>query len=271
MKIKPFTAFTSEALAKLGKKVGWTKIGEDIFFSNPGRGQHHHVWICDDRGAPLWDQWLYFEPRSVITLIENRIGQLGLQSIYRPVFGVGTNNTFPKINYTTVGDQLIEFPRGVVNDGETTEAAAMREAEEEMQLKAVKAELIGYWIPNSSYTTNRIPVCSVLIDHEQPAKAHRDIGEEDIKVKWYDADEVIRMMLAGEIQCGATNTALAWYFAKRLREVKQDLAKVKGGSSDESHDQCPSKLGSAVSHGIAFVAGLVGGAALAEAAEDKEK
>jgi len=102
----------------------------------------------------------------------------------------------------------------------------LREAEEELGKKIIRVELITYWRPNSTFFPHRIPVFMALVDPNAPGELPPDVNEKILRVEWFDEAQVVEKVLAQEINCGATMTALAWYFAKRLKEEK---AKTSSG------------------------------------------
>lgn len=269
MKVKPFSSVSEVEVARLqreGKLKGqpaWRHLPGDVFFecTRPDFGQKlHHVWICDDNGNPLYDTFVHHEPIGAVTLPINVDGKIGLQLIDRPVFKVGAEQTFPELDYNKLGEKVWEIPRGAPQKGEAAKKAALREADEELGKKIIKVKLIAYWCANSTFFPHNIPVYMALVDPNAPGECSPDENEKILKVEWLDEAQVMEKILAKEISCGATMTALAWYFANRLKEEK-----TKTGGSAQSVRQ-GSRGGGTVAAAFGVVAGL---ASLDDGREDE--
>lgn len=241
MRIRPFSSVSQAEVIRLqreGKLKGqpaWRHLLGDVFFecTKSDFGQRlHHVWVCDDNGNPLYDTFIHHEPIGAVTLPISVDGKIGLQLIDRPVFKTGAEQTFPTLDYAKLGDKVWEIPRGAPQKGEAAKKAALREADEELGKKILRVKLIAYWRANSTFFPHNIPVFMALVDPNAPGECSPDENEKILKVEWFDEAQVMEKILAQEISCGATMTALAWYFAKRLKEEK-----AKSGSSAQGAGQ----------------------------------
>lgn len=112
--------------------------------------------------------------------------------------------------------ETIEIPAGGLNAGEEndTQAAAVRELEEETGYKAGKVEKLL-----SIYTT--VAFCTEKIDiylATQLTKAERHLDEdEDVDVEAFELDELLGMIRNGKIMDSKTVSAIQAYALSRLQ------------------------------------------------------
>ena len=100
------------------------------------------------------------------------------------------------------GGYLWELPAGSVDDGETPEAAALRECQEELGLVAAHAERLAETWPLPGYCTERMTFFRLTGLREprpdDPA-AHQD-EDEDIESAAFTLADLRRMVRSGEIR-----------------------------------------------------------------------
>lgn len=103
----------------------------------------------------------------------------------------------------------LEFPAGVMEDGEDPVASGLRELEEETAYRAASAELVGDFDPDPAIQSNRV---RVVVARGCSADGERDQDDgEDVHVRLVTVDEVSRLIGAGEIRAAPAITAWALF------------------------------------------------------------
>jgi ADP-ribose pyrophosphatase len=95
-----------------------------------------------------------------------------------------------------VCDVLLEFPGGVVEDGEDPAEGAKRELLEETGYAASHLIQVGKVYPNPALQTNALD-CYLALDVEKEREQHLDAGE-DIEVQLVPFDGLLEMAKRGE-------------------------------------------------------------------------
>ena len=95
-----------------------------------------------------------------------------------------------------VCDVLLEFPGGVVEDGEDPREGVRRELLEETGYTISNVVEVGKIYPNPAFQTNAL-YCFLGLDAEKVSGQNLDAGE-DIEVQLVPLDELIEMTKAGE-------------------------------------------------------------------------
>ena len=108
-----------------------------------------------------------------------------------------------------VGDWLWEIPAGKIDPGESPEATAKRELEEEAGVTAQQWQSLNYIIPAPGFCTEKI-FLFLAQDLEQSTTAHQT--DEAIEVHWFKHDEIKQLCSQGEITDAKTLCALLHYF-----------------------------------------------------------
>lgn len=106
----------------------------------------------------------------------------------------------------------LEFPAGVMEDGEDAVRAAVRELEEETGYRAGTAELLAEFDADPALQANEVKLV-VARDCRPDGEKHEDAGE-DVQVRLVAAAEVGELIRRGTIRHAAAISA--WYLYERL-------------------------------------------------------
>lgn len=105
-----------------------------------------------------------------------------------------------------VRDVLLEFPGGVVEDGEAPLAGAKRELLEETGFTASQWVEVGKLYPNPALQTNTL-YCYLALDAEKVGGQNLDAGE-DIEIHLMPLDELVDLAKRGEFPHALMNSVL---------------------------------------------------------------
>ena len=103
-------------------------------------------------------------------------------------------------------DVLLEFPGGIVEDGEDPKDGAKRELLEETGYRASRWIEVGQIFPNPALQTNTLH-CYLALDAEKVSGQSLDAGE-DIEVQLMPLDELIELAKRGEFRHALMNAVL---------------------------------------------------------------
>jgi ADP-ribose diphosphatase len=105
-----------------------------------------------------------------------------------------------------IRDVLLEFPGGVVEDGEDPLVGARRELQEETGYTSSNIVPIGKLYPNPALQTNTL-YCYLALDAEKVSGQSLDAGE-DIEVHLMPLDELVELAKRGEFLHALMNSVL---------------------------------------------------------------
>jgi ADP-ribose pyrophosphatase len=103
------------------------------------------------------------------------------------------------------GEELLELPAGVIDEGEDREACAHREIREETGMAADKIHLVGEYYLAPGYSTEYLYVYLATGLRDDPLEGDED---EDIRVEKLPIADALRMAESGQIHDGKTLAAL---------------------------------------------------------------
>lgn len=111
----------------------------------------------------------------------------------------------------------VEFPGGVIDDGEKPETAALRELEEETGFRAGKLTKLGVVNPNPALFCNHVHF--FLAEDLQPTGVQHLDNDEMINFMELSKDEVLQGMGTEQFPHALMGTALALYFKIKKRNL----------------------------------------------------
>jgi len=95
---------------------------------------------------------------------------------------------------------LWEFPAGSLDPGESPEAAAARESEEEIHLVPGRLERLGSWYPTPGYCDEEMIFFKAsALRRPAPDSPHHADGDENIEARPVTVEEARAMVRRGEI------------------------------------------------------------------------
>jgi len=109
---------------------------------------------------------------------------------------------------------LIEVVAGMIDEGESTEAAAAREAEEEAGYRPHGIRHLGRYYSTPGGSSERIDLYLGLVDKSKPVGdgGGVDDEQEDIRSFWLSRDEAMQWVADGRINSGGPMLALLLAF-----------------------------------------------------------
>lgn len=201
-------------------RPSWKGQPPDCLLRDNRFGMLMHVVSCSEQGDPKYDFPIWLERTGAVCVPVNQDGRIVLLRNYRPAVAEPSRlGEFPVEDPTKFGRLSLELPRGFPEPGETPEAAARREVEEETGFIASETVFLGATNANTTF----FPFCNhvylLRVDHRNPRNPHRQDNERIDEVILLTRQEVFQRIAGGEIFCGQTKSALMSYFAWRETEA----------------------------------------------------
>jgi len=110
-----------------------------------------------------------------------------------------------------VGRELLELPAGTLDPGESPEAAAERELQEETGYRPERLERLGGFYTAPGYCTEYLHVFLAT----DLVESRLEGDEEAIHLERFPLEEALRLIGVGEIEDAKTSGALLLYLGKR--------------------------------------------------------
>ena len=116
---------------------------------------------------------------------------------------------------------LLECPGGFIDEGETPEQAARREAREETGCDVQDIEYIGHIYPSPGGVCEKHHLFVARIGRTEPGYFGMQDEGEEIETHIISADEAIAMLDAGKFRNASTNVLMHWFVRNRDRLREQ--------------------------------------------------
>jgi ADP-ribose diphosphatase len=128
----------------------------------------------------------------------------------------------------------LQIIAGMIEEGESGEDVARREAVEEAGVRIGRMELAHAFLPSPGGSSERVTVYCAQADLSEAGGIHGLAAEhEDIRVEVYPARDAIALLDDGRIEAGPAVVALSW-FARHHERLKRDwLNAERPGASRE--------------------------------------
>lgn len=165
----------------------------------------------DGQAEPMKREMYYCGVCAVVLLYLPETDQILLNEQFRiGAFIAGDKNPW-----------LLECAAGMVDDGETPEDAARREAVEETGCHVLDLEFIAKCYPSPGGTDETHMLYCGRISAAEAGHYGVEAEGEEIKTHLFSVDDVMRMLAEGKITNGATVACLFWFMNNRERLRKK--------------------------------------------------
>lgn len=154
---------------------------------NVYKGKHMQVF-CDNIIYPDGDAgtYEYYKKNDIVVIVPIYKDQYVLIEQYRYL----------------ADKRLIEFPMGLIRDGEKIESAGIRELEEETGFKTMDVKYLGRCMLNKGSSSQACHF--VMANIKSAGKPKYDNSESDIDIFYMDSEKIKSMIKSGQIIDGPT-------------------------------------------------------------------
>lgn len=160
------------------------------------------------RGKRIVVEELHYKNPRTGDIIYREHVLAGHAAIIMPILDNG-NLIMIKEPRTPIGLNVLAFPAGMIEDGETPEQGAIRELEEETGYRAGFIKKLREVYPAIGYSNEK----TIIYLAKDLVKTERHLDKtEDIEVVEIPIDEAKRMLESGEIRTSSEIVALLHYF-----------------------------------------------------------
>jgi 8-oxo-dGTP pyrophosphatase MutT (NUDIX family) len=205
----------SEVLQRqAGFQPTWKAEPPDCLATDPRFGMIVHAVACDESG-PQYDFPVWLESTGAICVAVDQDERIVMLRNYRPALADAQRlGQFPAADIGP-GRISLELPRGFPKEGETPDATARREVEEETRFPVFETSYLGATNTNTTYFAFCNRVYLVRVDSRAPQGSYKERHERIEEVLLMSASQVLQSIVRDEIICGLTKSALMSYFAWR--------------------------------------------------------
>lgn len=210
-------AFSADNFSSQGKAPGWERGEGNLIVVQKKLGVSvFHVMWTDENGKVLYDQILRAEAGGGVFLPVDAQGRIGLQKQWRPqtMDQEKYAKKFPEVDFSELGRESYELPRGFANLGEGGAKAARREAREETQSQIITSEDLGMVCDNTAFSPHLTFVAWGELDPSRKPADRPDPNEKLLKgVQFFSRRDLARLQREGKLYCAYTLSAImAFYF-----------------------------------------------------------
>lgn len=137
------------------------------------------------------------------------------------ILPINENNeiVFVKQYREVVGKILLELPAGIIDKGETSEQAAIRELEEETGIKTNNIEFLVDFYASCGYTNEKVYIY-VARDFEKGMQ-HFDDTEEILSLEKINIEDCVKNALDNKFEAAQVNIAILTYYLKNNKRRKK--------------------------------------------------
>lgn len=195
---------TLKEAMSLGFSADWVSDSDGGMVSKKGYGHVHLSVVTDDDGHPLYDRPILHETPHVLTWLFSRAEN---DTILSGLIKERRDTAAPADGKTTVN--FWGPPRGLLDEGESTKEAAVREVGEETGAQIIK----GVWdmgdvITNETCTGTFTPMVAIEVDPDVFDPISSQHGEQIFTFEFFTRSEILVMINEGTHEGTLCNSAL---------------------------------------------------------------
>ncbi|ASI61319.1 TPA: NUDIX hydrolase [Raoultella ornithinolytica] len=149
-----------------------------------------------------------------LTVLTNESGHLRIiQKHGGAVVIPECNGRYALIQHSRDGTDLIEFPRGFIESGESHIDGAERELKEELNFSSISSYILGELVTDSGLINDNVR--AVVCEVRDPSQLSLQSSEGVMGCHFYTYDEIISLVKDGRIKDNFTLASLMLLQAKR--------------------------------------------------------